>query len=387
MSLHRTTQSALQTRFAINPADVRFFSAPGRVNLIGEHTDYNDGFVLPVAINFRTVVAAAPADDSIIRVVAIDKNQTDEFDVTQPITHHSTQGWSNYARGLAKILLDAGHRLAGMRLAVSGDVPTSGGLSSSASFEMALGHAFLQMSGLPVDGAALALAGQKAENNFVGVQCGVMDQFISALGKKDHALLIDCRDLTHNAIPIPPDTAIIVVDSGVQRGLVDSEYNLRRQQCEAAAAHFGVSALRDVDETMLAAGAKTLDPVVYRRARHIVTENARTLQTAEALRRGDMAALGPLMAASHHSMRHDFEITTPAIDTLVDILQHVPGVYGARMTGGGFGGSCIALAPQTAFDSVKTAVEKSYTGATSYRASVYLCRASAGAGEIQLADL
>ncbi len=383
MSLQYAVQTALRAHFAVNPAAIQYFSAPGRVNLMGEHTDYNDGFVLPVAINFRTVVAAAAGHDTLIRIVAVDKNQTDEFDLSRTITPHPTQSWSNYVRGMARVLPADGHPPAGMRLAVSGDVPTSGGLSSSASFEMALGHAFLQMSGLPVDGVALALSGQKTENDFVGVQCGVMDQFISALGQKDHALLIDCRDLSSRPIPISPQTAVIVVDSGVQRGLVDSEYNARRQQCEAAAAHLGVKALRDADEKMLAAQQHAMNPVIYRRARHVITENARVLQTAKALAGGDMQALGPLMAASHRSMRNDFEITTPAIDTLVEIMQNVPGVYGARMTGGGFGGSCIALAPVDIFAGVKAAVDKFYTRATGRRATAYLCRASAGAGKIR----
>lgn len=361
---------------------IRYFSAPGRVNLIGEHTDYNDGFVLPAAIDFETVIGAVPRPDSMLHVMAIDKNDTDSFDLTQPITPHPTKGWANYVRGMAKILLAEGYSLRGLVLAVTGNVPTSGGLSSSASFEMALGQALLRMNDQAVDGVKLALSGQKTENLFVGVQCGIMDQYISSLGQKDHALLIDCRDLSYRGVPIPPDTAIIVVDSGVQRGLVDSEYNARRKECEAAAAHFGVKALRDLDEAGFAARAHELPPIIRKRARHVITENARTLAAAESLAHNDPAALGPLMAASHQSMRDDFEITVPAIDALVQIMQNVPGVYGARMTGGGFGGCCVALAPVPAAPAVKAAIEAQYTPQTGHVATVYLCRASAGAREL-----
>ncbi len=382
MDLFEKTRLALQSSFPENTVAPRFFSAPGRVNLIGEHTDYNDGFVLPVAINFQTVVAAIPHPGSIIQILAIDKDETDTFDLTQPIERTPTKTWANYARGLAKILLAADHPLQGVTMAVAGDVPTSGGLSSSASFEMALGHTFLQMSHVSVDGVTLARYGQQAENEFVGVQCGIMDQFISVLGQKGHALLINCRSLNYQAVPIPNDTAIIVIDSGVQRGLVDSEYNIRRQQCETAARFFGVAALRDVDEATFNCRAAELDPVIRRRARHVITENARTLQVAQALASGNLAALGPLMAESHRSMREDFEITVPAIDTLVDIIQAVPGVYGARMTGGGFGGCCVALAPTDVAPKITKAVAAQYQAQTGYKATIYLCQASAGAQEV-----
>lgn len=383
MNLVEKIQTTLNDHL-LNPSAtaIRYFSAPGRVNLIGEHTDYNDGFVLPAAIDFETLIGAVPRHDSILHVVAIDKNSSDSFDLTKPITPHPIKGWANYVRGMAKILLAEGYSLQGLTMAVTGNVPTSGGLSSSASFEMALGQALLRMSEQTVDGVKLALSGQKTENLFVGVQCGIMDQYISSLGQKDHALLIDCRDLSYQSVPIPPDTAIIVVDSGVQRGLVDSEYNARRKECEAAAAHFGVKALRDLDEATFTPRANELPPVIRKRARHVITENARTLAAANALAQNDTAALGPLMAASHRSMRDDFEITVPAIDTLVEIMQNVPGVYGARMTGGGFGGCCVALAPVLVAPAVKAAIEAQYTLQTGYSATVYLCRASAGAREL-----
>lgn len=382
MNLIEKNKTAFKQHFPQITEKPRFFSAPGRVNLIGEHTDYNDGFVLPAAIDFETVVAAAPRPDSIVHIYAIDKDEADEFDLAQPITPHPQKGWANYVRGMAKILLSEGNKLRGLNLTVTGNVPTSGGLSSSASFEMALGHAFLRLSNQPVDGVKLALSGQRTENEFVGVQCGIMDQYISSLGEQDCALLIDCRDLSYKAVSIPPNTAIVVVDSGVQRGLVDSEYNARRKECEAAAAHFGVKALRNVDEATFNQRAHELSPIIQKRARHVITENARTLAATEALAAGDTAALGPLMAASHRSMKEDFEITVPAIDTLVEIMQSVPGIYGARMTGGGFGGCCVALTPTAVADDVEAAINMHYRAKTGYEATVYKCRASAGAREV-----
>jgi len=382
MDLVQNTLNALQETF--HPAaPPRVFSAPGRVNLIGEHTDYNDGFVLPAAINFRTVVAAALRPDTLVEVFAVDMDDTDTFDLAKPITPSSGHQWANYVRGMIKVLLAEGHNLRGLSLAISGDIPTGTGLSSSASLEMALGHTFLQMSGLPVDGVSLALAGQNAENNFVGVQCGIMDQFVSALGQKDHALLIDCRTLDYSAVPIPADTAIVIVDSGVKRGLVDSEYNARRQQCQSAAAFFGVPALRDVDMATFAAREHELPPVLRQRARHVISENERTLAAADALKANDLIAFGQLMNESHRSMRDDFEITTPEIDTLTSIMQSVPNVYGARMTGGGFGGCCVALAPNSAVPELTAAVDNLYPQKSCcYHATVYQCHASAGAGEL-----
>ncbi|HEY85406.1 MAG TPA: galactokinase [Chloroflexi bacterium] len=382
MNLIDKTRQHLEQRYPRNTTPPRFFRAPGRVNLIGEHTDYNDGFVLPAALNFETLVAAIPQNNRRVEVFALDKNDADSFDLDESITLHPSKNWANYVRGMAKTLLSEGKQLQGIAIAVSGNVPTSGGLSSSASFEMALGHAFLQLSGYRVDGVSLALSAQKTENGFVGVQCGIMDQFISSLGQKDHALLIDCRDLSYKPIPIPRDTVIIVVDSGVRRGLLDSEYNTRRQQCEAAAAHFGVKALRDVDEATLAQRAHELAPVIRRRAKHVITENARALAAAQALVQGNIAQLGPLMAESQRSMREDFEITVPAIDTLVEILQSSPEVYGARMTGGGFGGSCVALAPKNTVSAIKEIVYRRYQTETGYHPVFYVCQAADGAGEL-----
>ncbi|MEY4750213.1 MAG: hypothetical protein RIQ60_2427 [Pseudomonadota bacterium] len=363
--------------------------APGRVNLIGEHTDYNDGYVLPCAIDYHTLVALQPRDDAWVRVVASDYgDKLDEFRLDAPIvplSGHADLGWANYVRGMVKAMLDDGLALRGAELAVAGNVPQGAGLSSSAALEVAIGQGFKTLQGLDVSATRLAQLAQIAENRFVGIKCGIMDQLISARGAAGHALLIDCRSLAAQAVHLPDDIAVLIVHSRVKRGLVDSEYNTRRRQCEAAAAHYGVPALRDVDETGLRAGRGALDEVVYRRARHIVTENQRTLDAARALADNDMAGMGRLMAESHVSMRDDFEITVPAIDRLVEILQGVIGsAGGARMTGGGFGGCVVALLPEAMVGAAQAAVLAHYRSPGGEAATVYVCHPSAGAGPLTL---
>ena len=361
--------------------------APGRVNLIGEHTDYNDGFVLPCAIDYHTLVAAQPRDDRLLRVVAADYgNKLDEFSLDTPIKPltASDMGWANYVRGMVKMLLEHGLPLRGAELAIAGNVPQGAGLSSSASLEVAIGQAFKTLQGFDeLSATEIALLAQKAENQFVGINCGIMDQLISARGAAGHALLIDCRSLEAAPVHLSDDVAVLIVHSRVKRGLVDSEYNTRRQQCEAAARHYGVPALRDVDEARLLAERGSLDERVFRRARHIVTENQRTLDAAEALAANDLRRMGELMAASHASMRDDFEITVPAIDQLVEILQGVIGTAGgARMTGGGFGGCVVALLPEAMVDAARAAIEAQYRAPSGEAATVYVCHPSAGAGPI-----
>ncbi|MBI0505621.1 galactokinase, partial [Dickeya dianthicola] len=282
MTLSARTQAVFQQQFGY-PAALTV-QAPGRVNLIGEHTDYNDGFVLPCAINYSTTISAAPRDDRQIRVIAVDyDSQQDQFSLDAPIEHHPQWQWANYVRGVIKHLKNRSDAFSGADLMISGDVPQGAGLSSSASLEVAVGKAIQALYQLPLDNVALALNGQEAENQFVGCNCGIMDQMISAQGKRGHALLIDCRSLETRAVSMPDNVAVMIINSNVKRGLVDSEYNTRRQQCEAAARHFQVKALRDVSEADFAARVAGLDEVVARRARHIITENARTLAAADAL--------------------------------------------------------------------------------------------------------
>ncbi|PSU96646.1 galactokinase [Photobacterium leiognathi subsp. mandapamensis] len=358
--------------------------APGRVNLIGEHTDYNDGFVLPCAINYQTVVAAAPRTDNIIRVMSVDyDNATDEFDLTQPIEFQQDKMWANYIRGVVKCLLERGFTFTGADIAVTGNVPQGAGLSSSAALEVVIGQTFKVLYNLEISQADIALNGQQAENQFVGCNCGIMDQMISAEGRENHAMLLDCRSLETQAVSMPEDMAVVIINSNKKRGLVDSEYNTRRQQCEEAARIFGVKALRDVTIEQFNAKAHELDELVAKRARHVITENDRTVEAATALRNHDMKRMAELMAQSHASMRDDFEITVFEVDTLVEIVKDVIGEQGGvRMTGGGFGGCIVALVPPTLVDDVKAAVEAKYQAATGLKESIYVCQAKDGAGKI-----
>lgn len=380
MKPRERADEAFREAFGVEPA-LRV-QAPGRVNLIGEHTDYNDGFVLPCAIDFGTAISARPRSDDQVQIIAADYDGAiDRFRVSAAIPHNQSVPWANYARGMVQMLVARGLPLRGADLAVAGNVPQGAGLSSSASFEVAVGQAFRALQGLDISPTGLALTAQRAENEFVGCNCGIMDQLISARGEAGHALLIDCRSLAAQPVSLPPDLAVMIVHSHVKRGLVDSEYNTRRRQCETAARHYGVPALRDVDLARLEAARAGLDDVTYRRARHIVTENARTLAAADALAAGDLVALGRLMAASHASMRDDFEITVPPVDRLVEILQQAIGEQGgARMTGGGFGGCAVALMPHDRAASVRAAVEAGYRAPGGELPTVWVCRASAGAG-------
>ncbi len=378
VDLKHTTESVFRRAFGYDAAMT--VKAPGRVNLIGEHTDYNDGFVLPCAINYETVVSCAKRNDRQVRVIAVDcDGEQDIFSLDEPILSHPTQQWSNYVRGVVKHLQQRDANFNGIDLVLSGNVPQGAGLSSSASLEVAVGKAIQALYHLSLDNVALALNGQEAENQFVGCNCGIMDQLISALGKDNHALLIDCRTLGSRAVPMPDNVAVVIINSNVKRGLVDSEYNARREQCETGARFFTADKLRDVELSQFEAVAGELDPVVAKRVRHVLTENARTLAAADALAAGNLTLMGTLMAESHASMRDDFEITVPPIDTLVDIVKQVIGsAGGVRMTGGGFGGCVVALMPIHLVDAVRAAVASQYQQATGIKETFYVCHASEG---------
>ena len=358
-----------------------FFQAPGRVNLIGEHTDYNDGFVLPCAIDYQAIIATTPRDDHklVVTAAAFD-GQTTEFELTLPIEPSEDATWSNYVRGVATALLERGLTLKGANMAIIGNVPQGAGLSSSACLEVCTGLALTRMSGHDVSLKDLALIGQEAENQYVGVNCGIMDQMVSARGEEGRAMLLDCRSLDTRPVAIPEGAAVVIINSNKKRGLVDSEYNTRRQQCEAVAKHFEVKALRDITVDMLEARKDELDEVAYRRARHVVTEDVRTLEASEVMPLGDLKRMGELMAASHISMRDDFEITVPEIDAIVDIVKDVIGEEGGvRMTGGGFGGCVVALAPESKVEAIRQAIDSQYKTATGLVADIYVCKASQGA--------
>ena len=354
--------------------------APGRVNLIGEHTDYNDGFVLPVAIDRDTWVAASPRADGQVDALALDEqNADDRFALSAMPPHFPGGGWRDHVRGTLAQLVEVLPALSGMNLVIAGDVPMGAGLSSSASLALALLRAAQRLAGdTSLDGKRLARLAQQAENRFVGCQCGIMDQLASAEGRAGHALLIDCRSLDTEPVPLPAGTALLIAHSRVRRGLVDSAYNERRRQCEAAAAGVGAKALRDATLAQLEAAG--LEDKAFRRGRHIVTENARVIEATQALRAGDMRRLGELMKASHASMRDDFEITVPAVDQLAALLQDVIGeAGGARMTGGGFGGCVVALLPQDRVPAALKALEDGYRSPEGLPALVYLCEAGPGA--------
>ena len=354
--------------------------APGRVNLIGEHTDYNKGFVLPCAVDYCTLVAISARDDNEVRVLSLDySGETDSFHLNQVILRLANPMWANYIRGVVVALQHRGHILCGANIAVTGNVPRGAGLSSSASLEIAVARALTGIAGLQLSPLELAQVGQDAENAFVGCHCGIMDQLVCASATAGHALGIDCNDFSLTPVAIPEDLSIVIINSNVRRGLVDSEYNRRREQCEAAARYFNASSLRDVTLAQFNSGKRALDPVIASRALHVLEENERTLAAIDALRDNDIPALSHLMAASHRSMKELFEITVAPIDFLVDTLDELLGDDGGvRMTGGGFGGCVVALVRSHRVEEVVAVVEQRYTAATGLTESIYLTQPSEG---------
>ena len=362
------------------PAVVAF--APGRVNLIGEHTDYNDGFALPCALECGTVVALAARDDRRIVAQAIDLgSEAAEFLIDGEIPMLATGHWQNHLRGIVAGLPRFGLPVTGANLVISGNIPKGAGLSSSASLGIALGLGMATLAGASkIDRLVLAQAAQWSEHHFVGCNCGVMDQVASALGQRESALLIDCRSLATEPVAFPAQAAIMIVQSGVVRGMVDSAYNERRAQCAAAADYYGVAALRDLDVDALATGHCGLAEAALRRARHVVTENARTIEAAQAMMRGDLGALGDAMRASHASLRDDFEVSVPAVDALVDCLNTAIGRHGgARMTGGGFGGCVVAVLPNEMVATVQRRLAGFWQDSTIPDQLVLVTRPSVGA--------
>jgi galactokinase len=367
-----------EQRFQTQPAFV--VRAPGRVNLIGEHTDYNDGFVLPLAIDRAVWIALRPRADRQVLAHSLDFAGSTTFALDE--LTRSDDGWAEYVKGVAWALQEAGHRLHGWEGVIAGDVPVGAGLSSSAALELAVARAFAAVSELPWDAAKMALLGQRAENEWVGVRCGIMDQMISAAGRAGHALLIDCRSLHSETVPFPPGTTVVVLDTATRRGLVDSAYNERRSQCESAARVFGVSALRDVSSTCFEAECGRLDEITRRRARHVVTENARTLQAADAMRRGDAVTVGRLMNASHESLRDDFAVSSQELNVMVECGRRHLACLGIRMTGAGFGGCAVALVHSEQAESFTSDVAAKYQAKTKIEPILYVCAATDGAAVV-----
>ncbi|WP_440905009.1 galactokinase [Catenovulum sp. SX2] len=378
MSRQDLVTGLYQDNFNAQPQAV--IHAPGRVNLIGEHTDYNGGFVLPAAINFGTDIACTLRDDREVHILAADLEKEVISFSLDDIKHDDAHSWSNYVRGVLLSLTKVYPNIKGANLVVSGNVPQGAGLSSSASFEIAILKAFSQLNSLDLDGIKAALMGQEAENEFVGCSCGIMDQLISAMGKKDQAMLLDCESLEIQYTSVPTSLDLVIINSNVKRGLVDSEYNTRRQQCENAAKIMQVDTLRGADMAKLTEYKSKLSELEYKRAHHVITENQRTLDMLAALNAGEFATVSELMKGSHASMRDDFEITTSQIDYLVEIVDQVIGTQGGvRMTGGGFGGCVVALVPKDLTDAVKATIAENYFNKTGLNADIFICSAEQGA--------
>jgi len=342
----RLTRAALAERFTgrFGRPPVHVARAPGRVNLIGEHTDYNDGFVLPIAIDRATWVAAAPRPDRRVRLVS-ESFDGESVEIDPAVdTGGPRRHWSDYPRGVACTLRTAGHAIGGADLLIASDLPVGGGLSSSAALEVATALVLLASASVRVEPLALARLCQRAEHDFAGTPCGIMDQLAVVAARAGHALLVDCRTLAVRHVPLPAPAEVVVCDSGVRHALADGAYARCREDCVEAARLLGVASLRDVTAAHLDAEHDALPPPLWRRARHVVTENARVLAVVEALARDDLERAGRVMTASHASLRDDFVVSTPEIDRLVAAATAVPGVHGARLTGGGFGGCTVSLA-------------------------------------------
>ena len=364
------------------------FRAPGRVNLIGEHTDYNDGFVMPAAIDFSTWVAASPRSDRTVRVRS--QQYKDDSEIGLDATDGPPRGhWSDYVRGMAGVLLGAGLELRGANLLVDGEVPVGAGLSSSAALELSTGLALLGVAGISYPRIELVRKAQKAENQYTGAMCGIMDQFIAGFGHAGNALMLDCRSLEYSLLPLPYEVRLVICNSMVKHDLAAGEYNARRAECAEAVRTIqkrypDVHALRDVTATMLDNLKSEMTDVVYRRARHVVSEDGRVLQAADALRQQELARFGELMYASHESLRTDYEVSCRELDLLVSIAKGIDGVIGARMTGGGFGGCTVNLVRAEAVGRFREQVTQTYSGEIGRTPDVFVCVPAEGAEQVKV---
>jgi galactokinase len=380
----RSTADALTARFReIFGATPRIFRAPGRVNVIGEHTDYNDGFVMPAAIQFYTWIAATKRDDRVLEAYSdrFGEKITLSLDALAGPPHRH---WSDFVRGVAAVLQNAGYNLAGANLVIHGEVPLGAGLSSSASLEVATALALISLSSIDVPRLDLAKLCQKAEHEYVGTLCGIMDQFVAVLGAAGHALMLDCRSLEYQLLSIPQDVRLVVCNSMVRHELASGEYNRRRADCEEGVRllqpHLpGIRALRDVSVSDLEHWKQVLPERVYRRCRHIVSENQRVLAAANALQSGNTAEFSQLMYQSHASMRDDYEISCRELDLLVNLASSRPGVFGARMTGGGFGGCTVNLVRADSSAAFREDIAQAYRDATGIIPEIYICEPAQGA--------
>lgn len=382
----QTKASQMQDKFRERyHASARVYRAPGRVNLIGEHTDYNDGFVMPAAIEFYVWLAIAPRRDAKLVVHSLNYDESFEIDLNEenpkPRNH-----WSDYVQGVALMLQRSRHPLQGANLLISGDVPIGSGLSSSAAIEVATGLALLENSGLPIDRVELAKICRRAENDFVGARVGIMDQFVSCFGHAQHALMLDCRSLEYRLLPLPQDVSLVICNTMVRHELATGEYNARRKECEEAVSLLhrslpNIRALRDVRPDDLHRHAKELPASIFKRAHHVVTENARVEQAATALQQENLPVFGQLMGESHRSLRDDYQVSCPELDLMVELAAKAPGVYGSRMTGGGFGGCTINLVNAQSVQAFRDRVTQGYEKATGIASQIFVSSAAEGAAE------
>ena len=389
----RALRNEFVERFGASP---NFFQAPGRVNLIGEHTDYNAGFVMPAAIQFYTTVGMARRTDRRLRVRSTNFSQDFEAPLPDshaaPLAHGSVAHWSDYVMGVAQALQRHGVALSGADLLIHGEVPLGSGLSSSAALEVAVALALAD--GVSLDRISLAKICQRAENDYVGMRCGIMDQFASACGRSGHALMLDCRSLEHQLLPLQaprthagPATQLVICNTMVRHKLAGGEYNRRREQCEAGVRALaqimrGVETLRDVSVEGLQMNGAYLDELLHRRCRHVVTENERVVRAAAALRASDLAGFGQLMRESHQSLRDDYEVSCDELDLMVSLADGIDGVYGARMTGGGFGGCTVNLVRAEAAPRFAELIAERYRGATGHAPEIFVCEAADGAAAL-----
>lgn len=374
LALQRVVADAFRAQFDAEPTLI--IRAPGRVNLIGEHTDYNDGFVMPMAINRAAWFAIRPRDDRRVWLKSLEMPAPADFSLDN--IQKGEEGWAEYIKGMSWALSEAGYPLSGWEGVVTSDVPVGAGLSSSAALEMGVAQIFAALDGREWEPGKMAKLGQKTENEWMGANTGIMDQMISASGIADHALLIDCRDLSSRAIPLPPNTVIVILDTMTRHAHTESGYNERRAQCEEAARFFGVSHLRDVSLETFKTRAQELDRTVRRRAKHVITENARVLEAERVLKMGDAHLMGLLMNSSHASLRDDFEVTNRQLDMMAALAQESPGCYGARMTGGGFGGCAVALVSENRAEGFADEVARDYRDVEGLDAMIYICHPTDG---------